>query len=974
MAATLLALVLVLLAIAPPLQTWVAQRALADRPGVRGSLESLSAGFGGVDVENLNLDAGGVSLKLPSLQARLPVTAALLGRRLEVRRLVARGWTLELRGGPTPAPGRGAADALFGLLGGLKLPIDGSLDGVELEGDVVVDAAPGGVPARVHVLVTGGGMSAGHEGAFVVEATAEAPGIAPSPVAVHARLTASMDSPRSVNRIALSADLPDTGGPGREAVALSAAASLGHGDGAASIDVGLSRGVRRLAMLQCRYPGAARRLTGTWAVDLRDADLGPLARYRALPSIAATGGGQFDADPDLARVHALGGLRAAVGRLEALAPALRPAGAVALEARFELTRDARSVHVERLSLSLAGARPAASARALQPFDVDLGTGAVRPADPRGDWIEASVQALPLAWLSGLLEQGSVEGGDAAGGFVVRAADGGFALRPTSPLSASGVTVRRSGRVLARDLDVTASLSAESGAGGWRVRCSPAAVGAGGARLATLEAEAGRSAGADQPIEVRGTWKADLEALASRGALPLLAWARGRSASGEFSASIAGSATVQAKVQAVGLDPTHTIAATVRADVSPDGTVAFEAPLTIATGPSASDIRAEGTWVGGRDGDWIRGTLTGSSVASEHLRLLAAPLAAAAGGAAASHERDRAPFWGDWTGHVAVAFDKLATPQEVLSKAGAVFDIERGSVRMSGGRASFGRHLLTNVSATLTFDPAAERPYRVQAAVAAGAIDAAPLFPPQQAGRDPLIEGRFSVQAALSGSGANLDELRRGAQTEFRLTSAAGIVRVLRANVAESLPEPPASPVSDSLDAVGSAVGAVFGIKGAPAGPGKSPLSKVTDAVLNFTYQVAEIGYDQASVRAVRESDGTIRLVDIEVTAADEHLRGSGRITPVAGQPLSGEPLSVELRLGVRGKVAELLATAGLLSADKDALGYALLSQPIRLAGTLGHIDTSSWNDLLVQAATRKPQAPQKPADGPAGTSREASRP
>jgi hypothetical protein len=56
-----------------------------------------------------------------------------------------------------------------------------------------------------------------------------------------------------------------------------------------------------------------------------------------------------------------------------------------------------------------------------------------------------------------------------------------------------------------------------------------------------------------------------------------------------------------------------------------------------------------------------------------------------------------------------------------------------------------------------------------------------------------------------------------------------------------------------------------------------------------------------------------------------------------------------------------LSTAGLLSSRKDESGYTMLSQPIHFGGTLEKIDKSQWHDLLVKAATRKPESTKKGA-------------
>ena len=181
--------VLIVLAFSPIVQTWMAQRALARSPALMGSLESLVARFGRVEITDFQATRDGVNLKVPGLVAEFPIVTALWHRRLAVRRLVARGWTLDLSGRPgsgtapgpagsaatgAGAPGaraqvtaetaaRGVARIGHSALSRWALPCDLSLDGVDLEGDVLVGASAGLAPARVHVTVKGGGMAAGHD-------------------------------------------------------------------------------------------------------------------------------------------------------------------------------------------------------------------------------------------------------------------------------------------------------------------------------------------------------------------------------------------------------------------------------------------------------------------------------------------------------------------------------------------------------------------------------------------------------------------------------------------------------------------------------------------------------------------------------------------------------------------------------------------------------------------------------------------
>jgi hypothetical protein len=979
--AVVLGAVLVLCAIAPTVQTWVAQRALSDRAGLHGSLESLSAGFGELDVEGLHLESDGVVLTLPSLQAKLPITDAALRRKLGVRSLVAKGWTLELSHGHKAAdslaksvdaaPGTVSAQELArvfaGILGGWELPFDGSLDGVELEGDVMFSAPAGGTPLQFHVTVTGGGLSVGREGAFEFDAAVAGLG----GLSAHGQLAVSMEHPRVVNRIGVKATFS-----GRrltyQDLTLSAVVSKALGAAEETYTVDLGRGGRRILGVAGRFGAAARVLAGTWNVDLRDSDLAPLVPDLPLPTLSATGSGSFESDTAFERAHVLGSVVANAGRLSVLAAPLEGLGAVTLESRFDVTRSGRSIRFDSLRLALAGARPAAVIESRQPFDFDLDARDLKVAAPGAEWLGVSILGLPLRWLSGLTGGRKITGGDAAGEFSIRADDGVFSLRPKAPLTAPGVSVQSEDRTLARGVDVSLLVDGEYGPKGWHVHWAPLALDSAGRRLATIEGSASQLAGAGQPIAVAGKWRVDPGATASVQALPALGWMTGGSASGDFSASLGAARKLDATMLMADHAKGTTVTASVHATLSADGSLEFAAPIKIETGTSVSELSAEGSWVGDTSGNWIDAKLTSESVSIEHLRLLAAPLVAAGGAPslpglgdgppAPSGARDTVPFWGDWTGHVSVSFDRLRTADRELNHVGGVFDIDRGSIHMDGGRGGFEGRLLTNVRGSVSFAPAAAFPYSVEAAAALDDVNAAPLFAAPKPGEDPLIEGRFSIQSKLAGNGINLDDLIARSHVEFRLSSTSGIIRLLKANVAVSIPEV-SSPVSDTIGSVGYVVGSVLGVKKEDMSAGKSSVSKTGDAVLNFTYQISEIGFDKFAVTATRGSDGTVRLVDIEIAAPDEHLKGTGEIAYRKGVPLFKLPLSVKLQLSVHGSPAELLRDTGMLSSEKDAQGFPVLSEPVRFGGTLEHIDTSQWEATLDKAANRKPEAGKKGAEG-----------
>jgi hypothetical protein len=647
-----LALLLAGAALTSPLQTWYARMELLDQPGMQGSIGSVSAAFGKLEVEDLRLQVGRAVLTMPLLQARLPLIKAVWNHRVEARSVVAKGWTLDLSRlrdqqvevavsdseaspGPSASPNppeKQAAAAFAGILAGRRLPLDASLDGVELDGEILVAVLAGKPPVRVHVSVTGGGMAAGREGSFAIDAerVPDDPDATEKAASARCHLNVSMDSPRTVNRIAIKADLAGTAGsqPVDITVSASAARTRGSEDEAYSVD--FIRGERHVAVIAANYPAASGRLSGTWKVDARDADIAPFVPGLSLPSLALSGDGLFDADTAFDRVHVAGSLKAVASHFAGLSPAMDRLGTLTVDSPFDVSRRGSSLHFERLSASLGADRPFAEVKALQAFDFDWEGRAFRASDPGSDFVSASLRRFPLDRFPALPGGLEFAGGEAAAEFVVRSTATGYAVRTNAPLTASGVAIQRSGRIVARDLDLSVPVSAEIVSQQWDFQLSPFTLDSGSRRLASIEAK-GSWPMVGKPVEVSGTWKADLEALASLPSVPGLNWITGRSASGDFKASVGATSEVECKLVLVGHDPTHTVSATVNADEDPGGAGEFLSPVKISFGSDVSDISAEVSWVGEKSEPRTEVKLSSESVALGHLRLLAAPLAAAGGG-------------------------------------------------------------------------------------------------------------------------------------------------------------------------------------------------------------------------------------------------------------------------------------------------------------------------------------------------------
>ncbi len=981
-----IAVTLAAVALVPAVQTWAVQFALSEA-NIKGSVGSVTAGFGRVDITDLKLERSGAVLTVPSLTARLPVCAALWNRRFPINSLEAKGWTLDLSraGGPqgprpaeapapataasgSPAPASAARGALraFGvLLGAWTFPCDGSLDGAELEGDVLVSTDAARAPAKVHVILAGGGLGEDREGSFVLDAatTVADREYAANDISAHGRLVVATGPQRTLSRMTMDAELADTSGRIPKGQNLSVGIARGPSAGEIDCAFELGRASQHLVSVLAHIRGAAHELSGSWTLDVRDADLAVLFPDNPLPSFTAAGSGTFDADYTLDRIHLLGRLNAKASHLGVLYPALEQMGAVGLDARFDGIQKGLSLRVDRASLSVGGAEPIALLQSLQTFDVDEAEGRVSVADPAKDWMEVSLHEVPLAWLSEVAEPWAFNGGVASGSFVVRAGDKGLSAHSTLPVTATGVTLSRSGAVFGKNLGLTGSLQAHWSNPSWSLQLSQLKVASGGRALAALDLTATRSDGADPQVQLSGTWSADLDSLTAAPAFPFLAGITAHSASGAFTAILGPVTKFDGTVALVGHDPAHKLDATPHLDVYGDGSVEFKVPAKISLGPSVSDVSLDGTWTPDPAGAQLGVELSGSRVELGHLKLLAASLGRLRGGQSAPAQAPeplgsgaRLPFWGADAGSVMVVIDRLISEEDEYKDVRGTLEFERAAIHIKRGRCSLAHHTLENIDGLLSFDASAEVPYSLTAAASAYDVDAAALFAAPKDGPGPTVEGHFSVVSTLVGKGRNFEDLVAQTRVEYRMKSPGGIFRALDTNVGDAIPEAK-TPVADTLGSVGNAMVTIFGVKGDLGA--KNRVSKTAEAIMQFTYNVAEIGYDQATLTAIEEPDRSIRIEGLSLTAPEERISGSGRISFAKGLPLRDQPLSLDLDIWVRGKTAELLSSTGLLSTRKDAQGYTLLVQPVHFAGTPGNIDQSQWHDLLAKAARPNPDAPKK---------------
>ena len=384
---TVLTLVTIGLAFNSGVQTRAARKILAGQPSVKATLESVAIGLGRAEVKALRAEINGAVLTVPSLSVELPIIAAGFSQKVIVGKLTARGWTIDLSktaappaastsptnlalppvGAAAPLPATpnsvtaanqaAVARAFAGVLGQLRLPVDLALDGVDLEGDVILPPAPGGGPAaRARVILAGGGLGVGQEGRFKLDLNASFTGenFAMNNVMLQSTLVVTMDSARTFSRFSAEPKAIAVGPQFPAGVTLSAVISATRTPGGESYTLTVANPAQPLVSLTADLAAANLTLGGSWKIDLRSADLAPFALGHTLPLFAATGEGTFSTDTAFVEIRAHGQLDVKADQLGVLKPELASIGAIRALAEFDLAQRGDSTRIDRLKAELSG--------------------------------------------------------------------------------------------------------------------------------------------------------------------------------------------------------------------------------------------------------------------------------------------------------------------------------------------------------------------------------------------------------------------------------------------------------------------------------------------------------------------------------------------------------------------------------------------------------------------------------------------
>jgi hypothetical protein len=981
-------------------QTWAVRRVLASQPGLDASVGGVSVGFGRVTLKDLRCRTGGGVLSLPLVEMKLSLYWALR-KDYRIESITAKNWTLDMTPSKSPVrshkagalnqgPSRGfsflpsacaagvaapaaSAEVFTGLFPLIELPVSLSLGTAELQGDIILPGAEG--PVHIHANLNGGNLKAGQTGKFSVLLLAAMPGAKPiDALQLRGALNATLDGPRSFGALSMLLDA-EAKGPGLSHPALLRVNfSASRADKAEAYVIKIESGARTLVSVNARLPENSARIVGTWGLNMSDADLAPFALGWTSPHFSAEGNGIFASDTAGLDQILTGRLNATCDNLAVIDSRLGSVGALALDSAFDITRRGDAIRLTRLQVGLSGEKPVLSLQTLQGFEFNVKTRELKVANPDRDLASIELLGVPMSWTQGLFGDLRLSGGPLKGSLMLKAYEGGFALRSTQPLGAEGIGLAKAGKDWARDLSLSLKLGGDYAPQGWQARIGELSLSHAGHSLFSLSGRAGQLAeGADKAIKIQGQWTSDLPGLLGQplfDAFP--AKLTQGSAKGAFSASLA-----QRKELQLSLELAHLLAPalqsellpetklSLRADLSPDGLLTLDAPLVVSNPrlQRNSDLRFSGTVKLGAKALSVDAKVTSQFIALEDLKVLAAPFASQEAGAPAEPEKpsltprpgqsilvpDAAPFWDGVEGKLGLNLKKVLLSERFsFSNVTGSISLAPRELRMEALTGEFDAGGSLSLNSSIRFTPSAE-PYSLNADLSVVDIDGNSLLGVSSfALAQPAVDARFNASGMVTGSGRSISAMAENCTGKFNVLSKGGHFRLLRTDINDLLSAKSGGGLGNIMS-----LGGLLGGKSGSNTKDTSKLDQYMRMALDISEYCADIPFDQLSVLVTRDAKLDIHLQDFALISPKLRLSGSGSIQHEEGKAIADQALELRLQVYSRDKFAEDLGKAGLLEAQTDNLGYKGLKSPLRIGGTLADPDTSEFKAVLKKVILAK---------------------
>ncbi len=459
------------LALTPSIQRWAILRATAGQPGLKLTLQSVSAGFSSVSVRGVEFTQHGVTVKLDELDADCSLWALLFSREIEIGRLRAHGLMIDAsRISPAKAKAGAAAGpaAAPAALARIELPYAITLGEVEIDGQALLASAPGKSALPAEFKITGGEVAPGKEGTLRLKGRLSDPSPGASVTGLQASLSLQLKQSlrRTFDRVALvalvDADGPQFSGQNQLKLAASLARTSSGEEYTVSVDTVREGRLENVLAVNARLPLGQKTFAGEWKLSARNTQLEPFFLGGAMPKFDARGDGRFAFTTTNSALTVQGGLQVDASGLEALQPELRAIGAVKLRSEFDIAKENGVARLNKLVVALSGEQPVLELTASSAADFNLHerrllVGGSVP----GEVARLKLQGVPLAWVRPFVSGLDVSGGAITGEVVYENAGGQkLTARTVVPIKIDGLTVVRAGRTLLSKAGLTLDAEAD----------------------------------------------------------------------------------------------------------------------------------------------------------------------------------------------------------------------------------------------------------------------------------------------------------------------------------------------------------------------------------------------------------------------------------------------------------------------------------------------------------------------------------
>lgn len=682
------------------------------------------------------------------------------------------------------------------------------------------------------------------------------------------------------------------------------------------------------------------------------------------------------------------------GKLVALTKPYLPAevGPLTLAVNAKGRHDGVSVQIATLTTKIdrEGGVVLASIEALQPISLDLAKQQPSVPNAAAPALRVKWGEIPLVWAQGYVEKSKFAGQLAAGTIeVVMLGADAAEVRATENISARGVSVAMNNQEFLRDADFSTDLQAT-----WKggtlfadVKRLELKQGKTSVLTASVKGEATPPAeGKNKTLTAKGGGQvdADFSALAQQPALaaqlPVIRGSVSAKFEGFMNNGVEGKVTIAAKnlvarqgALALG---SMDLSVDAKLDATNSGTVRI--PLVVTKDNRRSDIMLDGK-VGMKPGlISFEGKVTGDQLIVDDLQAFSAlgapppadPKAATAPAAGAKPAttqaprpatpttapvattstakpagpvKDTTPVWAGFAGRIDVNIKSIKQgAANALTSFNGAFSVreDRLAVENISGQINGSPF---KVAALLGFDVKQARPYTLAGNVDLPRLDVGDILKKANPAEPPALETIVSIAAKFSGTALTLAELEDRAIGTFEFKGSKGVLRALNQKAQA------ASNRANVASAVSGLLGAALG--GKAQGIGEKIAGGAAD-VAELALLLKDIPFDSVIIQGERVADGTLSLKSFEILSPELRLSGSGRVDMRPGVPIEKSPLSLQLQLAGKNRVAGALDKLRQLDGKKDAKDFYMMHTPFSLGGTVEKPDsTEFWKSITLNTAS-----------------------